>query len=673
MASMPFFIPSASPARSIHYDLDFIIHRIIESNHEGEQLDEEMNAALSRYPTEDQQRVRIFTQTLLDTCNALLGQGQAFEQEAHDVDSKSEPGPGICHQRSITPPITQCCFSSANQEIAAVAGGSEPGLGILGQGHAFEEAPAVDGRSKADPESCLQGLQSITPPITQTGFASADQEVAVVDGGSEPGLDSCYAGFQSLTPPSTRCCFSPPDQEAGDDADVNGRDSVQTATSPNTQSPLREDEALHSMAESTPEPSPKTPSNSYCHRLIDQTIGDFIHETYEMLERFSFNDLSLETNKTVLESIKCRLDHSHSLDQGQHHDISWSDGSQYVSLMDSGKGSRYKGSLFSALSIMDFTGWHSSQVQLLENKMHSGYTAQDAAQAVTARVIRCKLGCKDESNRKDWERCRKRLNTDLARGRKWLYLSAKLGCGILFKDVWNLAKSSQSELNELTLGLPRDPEKAALLRLLDEQMDSFLETGKTNLTVLRERLEAKGLAFAIPPLPRSATGLNNDIYTQFRGRLRSNDLVIKGTDFKFSTESLKSLGDKTWLSSDIVTACLHLSHRLPFVNTGFYVPTHRQEKPLGLLPRPFQKANKQMKMWAEEYKENGLVVGLFPLLLTNNHFTLLEINERTGHIYHYDSLCQKHSALQSACQKEFPHLNYIEKVDRLGFPKSSSG
>lgn len=55
------------------------------------------------------------------------------------------------------------------------------------------------------------------------------------------------------------------------------------------------------------------------------------------------------------------------------------------------------------------------------------------------------------------------------------------------------------------------------------------------------------------------------------------------------------------------------------------------------------------------------MVGLFPLLLTNNHFTLLEINERTGHIYHYDSLCQKHSALQSACQKEFPHLNYIEK------------
>lgn len=194
--------------------------------------------------------------------------------------------------------------------------------------------------------------------------------------------------------------------------------------------------------------------------------------------------------------------------------------------------------------------------------------------------------------------------------------------------------------------LPNDPEKAALLLLLNEQMDLFIETGKTNLTVLRERLEAKDLAFAISPLPRSATGLHNDIYTQFRDRVRSNDLVIKGIDFKFSTESLKSLSDKTWLSSDIVTACLHLSHRIPCVNTGFYIPTHRQEEPLDVLPRPFQKANKQMRMWAEEYRENGPVVGLFPLLLTNNHFTLLEINERTGHIYHYDSLCQKHFALQ---------------------------
>ncbi|ENH66006.1 hypothetical protein FOC1_g10001123 [Fusarium oxysporum f. sp. cubense race 1] len=308
----------------------------------------------------------------------------------------------------------------------------------------------------------------------------------------EPGLDSCYAGFQSITPPSTQCCFSPPDQEAGDDDDGNGRDLAQSTTSPNTQSPLSEDNLLDSMepatTESTPEPSPKTPGNPYCHHLINQTIGDFIHETYEMLER------------------------------------------------------------------------------------------------------------------KDWERSRKRLNTDLARGRKWLYLSAKLGCGILFKDVWNLAKSSQSELNELAVGLPSDPEKAALLRLIDEQMDLFVETGKTNLALLRERLKAKDLAFAIPPLPRSTTELHNNIYTQFRDRVRGNDLVIKGTDFKFSTDSLKSLGDETWLSSNIVTACLHLSHRVPFVNTGFYIPTHRQEEALDLLPRPFQKANKQMRMWTEACK-----------------------------------------------------------------------
>lgn len=140
----------------------------------------------------------------------------------------------------------------------------------------------------------------------------------------EPGLDSCYAGFQSITPPSTQCCFSPPDQEAGDDDDGNGRDLAQSTTSPNTQSPLSEDNLLDSMepatTESTPEPSPKTPGNPYCHHLINQTIGDFIHETYEMLERFSFNDLSLETHKTMLESIKRRLNHGHMLNRNQHHD-----------------------------------------------------------------------------------------------------------------------------------------------------------------------------------------------------------------------------------------------------------------------------------------------------------------------------------------------------------------
>lgn len=53
-----------------------------------------------------------------------------------------------------------------------------------------------------------------------------------------------------------------------------------------------------------------------------------------------------------------------------------------------------------------------------------------------------------------------------------------------------------------------------------------------------------------------------------------------------------------------------------------------------------------MREWAMESKDHGTLVGIFPLLISRSHFTLLEINERQRFIYHYDSLGNEHSDLK---------------------------
>lgn len=72
------------------------------------------------------------------------------------------------------------------------------------------------------------------------------------------------------------------------------------------------------------------------------------------------------------------------------------------------------------------------------------------------------------------------------------------------------------------------------------------------------------------------------------------------------------------------------------MRVGWSVPIHSTLDTDLLLERRFEKAAAQVSKWREELDELKLVC-FFPLLLHDEHFTLLEINDKDGFIYHYNS------------------------------------
>ncbi|KPA36875.1 hypothetical protein FLAG1_10333 [Fusarium langsethiae] len=584
-------------------DLLMFLFECLKSNHEWEQLSQELVLRLPQCSVVEQQQLRSFAQRLLSVCNNLLGENGSPSTESFD----------------------------------AIA--NEP---------AYEHDDKDESQDSKHEVGVATELDVRHPECSH--ISPLDSETA------NTGDPFCRASFRHSTP------------------DRKGKSTSSSKVAPLSSTirarPLGSSPERSTETElMTPEPTPiRVPSRaslespaptiakdtcySLCDSLINQTTDSFVRESYEAVERFSFADSSQETNKAVLASIRHRMK--------QHHNgnMSWSDGSQFVFRLDVGNGMRDKGPVWGAISAIDFVGWHKSQVQLL---LSDTKTAQEATQEVSERVIRCKLGVKDENNEKEWERNRKRLNTDLARGRKWSRLAEDLGLGILFKDVWGLGKSKESDLKKLTKDLVSNREKMIVLSLLDQQMDIFSQTGKTDLGNFRKSLEVEGLASSILPVPPTNLKLHDILHKQVRARIQGDKLIVKGTDFGVDVDSLKRLSGTTWLNDEIILACLHLSDKSPFVRVGFSIPIYQTDEPGNIMPRPFQRASSKMREWRNLNGKDDPLIGIFPLNLHNRHFTLLEINERAECILHYDSQSDaNHKDIEEACRKEFPSLRYME-------------
>jgi hypothetical protein len=159
-----------------------------------------------------------------------------------------------------------------------------------------------------------------------------------------------------------------------------------------------------------------------------------------------------------------------------------------------------------------------------------------------------------------------------------------------------LAKSTESALDTLIRDLPGSLEKMTVLRLLADQMTLLLETGRTNPGEFRGGLESKGLQVSDPGSTTTAVELNA-FYKQVLNSITCDTLLVTGTDFRFGVESLRRLGATRWLNDEVILACLHLADKLTFVRVGFSIPIHRQTRAHDTIPRPFERAAKQMAAW----------------------------------------------------------------------------
>lgn len=396
--------------------LPLILDSILRIRDEGERFSQGLRLALSQRSVPEQHRIRSFARSLCRNCDNLCEAAPSPVNQEIDVEYRqnheqlNDSDVGVQDDvalGSATEPLTSI-------QPAHIAENEDSNIAFEGSG-----VPGSDTQSCADHDDVRQSTFQRTD-----GRDPQPIHVADVDEGSGPISDAfCTATFR-------------PKVEVGNDtgamvsgASASVAENTLGASSPNV---------MPSIEPMTPERTPSpvslrgaTPprqtddSEQGSLNLLDQPIDDFVRDSCEQMRQFSSPGNSRETYKALLDSL------GNKTNGAEEDRMQWSEGSEWVSLLEAGHGERHKGAICYALTAIAFARWHASQVRLVDGAA----TPQKAAQEVSARI----LGPKPEgaeSNKKGWERRGKKLGTHLARGRKWSRLVEKLGSGILLKTAW---------------------------------------------------------------------------------------------------------------------------------------------------------------------------------------------------------------------------------------------
>ena len=102
------------------------------------------------------------------------------------------------------------------------------------------------------------------------------------------------------------------------------------------------------------------------------------------------------------------------------------------------------------------------------------------------------------------------------------------------------------------------------------------------------------------------------------------------------------LRSQEWLNCWDIAAALEMTDRPVFVRLGLSVPLQKNDAngEATRLSNPLRRWRKKIDNYRHEGKIDfeGPQMYICPLNVNDNHFTLLEINEQTKMIYHYDSM-----------------------------------
>ncbi|KAG5781416.1 hypothetical protein H9Q73_004935 [Fusarium xylarioides] len=455
---------------------------ILKNQLQGEQLSQEMRSAVSQRSAMEQQRLRSFAQSLRCTCDDILGRAPFLENDK--IDTSCEPA---------------------------------------------RERKDQDNGSSTDEQGKVNA--TMQPDVQHNDKQSPHREDTHAEERSRLNSDAiCTASFL----PGNR---------------VRGTRGRVKASSKSTAMPLpaaSSPEVQPSIEPMTPErtpsrasrtnlasPTTKDTCSSGCLYLLHQVTDDFVRDSYGDVQLFHLLENDLSTYKAVLDSLTNQVDY---MNQEEKDRVLWSDGSQWVSLLEAG------------------------------NKVAAARSALLCVDCHRLRQV-ARVPSERGFSGPDWGR-----------------------------EMRKLAKSSQQELDILIRELPKDATKTTILRLLTDQMTILLQTGRTDPDEFRKHLGAEGLSSLSLPPHHMYGKRNDDIYTLVRRCIDSDRIHIKGTGFEFGVESLRKFTGDEWLNDETILACLHLSDKLPFVRVGSCIPIHSETK-LSIMPRPFEKAGKQMTTW----------------------------------------------------------------------------
>ncbi|KAM5349978.1 hypothetical protein ACJ41O_006483 [Fusarium nematophilum] len=306
----------------------------------------------------------------------------------------------------------------------------------------------------------------------------------------------------------------------------------------------------------------------------------------------------------------------------------WSDGKEWSHLLDEGRSVAKVGTFYYAMSALTFARWHESQA-LLEIKPDENpeKARKKANQIVSGRL----LGPKPEESQQmeRWQARRKKLNTELARGRKCSRLAEKLGYGITIVNTWELAKTKELNLDSLVSNLLACPEKMTVLQIVESQVFRFLQSGTTDLERFRHDLEEKGLWSSSLESQAPRPSNNLAVFSRSITKINTTDILYPGTELVIPSESLRALKTTPW-HRNIVLTCLYLADKFTFIRVSPSVTVLGQTCTRKNL---FEQAATQLAEWHRTAEEP--LICLF-VLARQTQYSLLEINEVDGSIYHYD-------------------------------------
>ncbi|KAL7917341.1 hypothetical protein ACQKWADRAFT_306991 [Trichoderma austrokoningii] len=389
-------------------------------------------------------------------------------------------------------------------------------------------------------------------------------------------------------------------------------------------------------------------SDEILRSLMEQSAKDLIKEAGQKIKNLKPGRDLNPACKAIVESLFDKECGSGS----KWSELEWSSGLNWLSLVNAARAEKEKGTIKFVITAMGFENWHTSQ-----SLLYKDLPMQTARSRVTKRL----LGPKPANDCGEWSNTKDYISTYLSRGKKWGKLVKHLGVGILLKGVWKLGKSAEANIDRMIEVVESDEEKMTVLRILSDQLMHLIEDGQTNPAEFKHELQIAFPHFKIsgllPPDPIPSAAEVDSLYQAISKSATTGRLAIGTSSYELEVAELQRLQGKKWLSAELIFACLYLSDRCPYVRIGLCIPIHQESRSEIPMERPFYRASKMIQAWKNKVKSK--LVYFFPLLLKNSHFTLLEINEREGYIYHYNSIRGENEDVKNACEREKNFSEFI--------------
>ncbi|KAH1805744.1 hypothetical protein KXX35_000394, partial [Aspergillus fumigatus] len=281
----------------------------------------------------------------------------------------------------------------------------------------------------------------------------------------------------------------------------------------------------------------------------------------------------------------------------------------------------------------------------------------------------------------------------LTRGRKLrTKLVRELGFGVLFcPKIWTYTKMSEDQLEGLINEFKGNDNLIKLLRTLSPQLELLVKHGSPDLRGFYEDLEKaelgldcdklreltllfalEGDALSDNELDVAVNRLIERVSTELFARttLSDNDEVTVNGSMELPCVCFQRFRGNQWLNNYAIFGAMQISDRPAFVKHFPSVPLDDETLRSGTIIRnPLSGLTKKIEGYRREAERKfGTLISLVffcPLNQRDEHFTLLEINEREKAIRHYDSKADpnvikgaKMTRISTLVEKEFGGLNF---------------